>query len=79
MAILGYAVPGAVIAIGILLIAKHVNEVNGWILTGSLSMLVLAYVVRFLAVAWQPIDSGMERNCKQINNASRSLGTTAIQ
>ena len=42
-------------------------------------MLVLAYVVRFLAVAWQPIDSGMERNCKQINNASRSLGTTAIQ
>ncbi|MBK27314.1 MAG: iron ABC transporter permease [Verrucomicrobiales bacterium] len=79
LAILGYAVPGAVIAIGILLIAKHVNEVNGWILTGSLSMLVLAYVVRFLAVAWQPIDSGMERNCKQINNASRSLGTTAIQ
>ena len=42
-------------------------------------MLVLAYIVRFLAVAWQPIDSGMERNCEQINNASRSLGSTAIQ
>ena len=79
LAILGYAVPGAVIAIGILLLAKQVNQATGWIMTGSLSMLVLAYIVRFLAVAWQPIDSGMERNCEQINNASRSLGVTAIQ
>ena len=79
LAILGYAVPGAVIAIGILLLAKQVNQAIGWIMTGSLSMLVLAYVVRFLAVAWQPIDSGMERNCEQINNASRSLGVTAIR
>ena len=79
LAILGYAVPGAVIAIGILILAKQVNISTGWVMTGSLSMLVLAYVVRFLAVAWQPIDSGMERNCEQINNASRSLGSTAIQ
>ena len=79
LAILGYSVPGAVIAIGILLLAKQVNQATGWIMTGSLSMLVLAYIVRFLAVAWQPIDSGMERNCEQINNASRSLGVTAIQ
>jgi|TARA_B100001250_G_scaffold411808_2_gene441360 iron(III) transport system permease protein len=79
LAILGYAAPGAVIAIGILLLSKQVNQATGWIMTGSLSMLVLAYVVRFLAVAWQPIDSGMERNCEQINNASRSLGATALR
>ena len=77
LAILGYAVPGAVIAMGILLVAGQVTQATGWVLTGSLTALVLAYIVRFLAVAWQPIDSGMERNCAQLNNASRSLGATA--
>jgi len=79
LAILGYAVPGAVIAMGILLIAGQVTRTTGWVLTGSLTALVLAYVVRFLAVAWQPIDSGMERNCAQLNNAARSLGATATR
>ncbi|MDG1892067.1 MAG: iron ABC transporter permease [Verrucomicrobiota bacterium] len=72
---LGYAVPGAVIAIGILLVAKQLNMATGWILTGSLALLVLSYVVRFLAVAWHPIDSGMERNCEQFNSAAKTLGT----
>ena len=77
LAILGYAVPGAVIAMGILLVAGQVTRSTGWVLTGSITALVLAYIVRFLAVAWQPIDFGMERNCVQINNAARSLGATA--
>ena len=79
LAILGYAVPGAVIAMGILLIAGQVTRTTGWVLTGSLAALVLAYVIRFLAVAWQPIDSGMERNCAQLNNAARSLGANAAR
>ncbi|MEE2947101.1 MAG: iron ABC transporter permease [Verrucomicrobiota bacterium] len=77
LAILGYAVPGAVIAMGILLVAGQVTRSTGWVLTGSITVLVLAYIVRFLAVAWQPIDFGMERNSVKINNAARSLGTTA--
>ena len=77
LAILGYAVPGAVIAMGVLLVAGQVTQATGWVLTGSLTALVLAYIVRFLAVAWQPIDSGMERNCAQLNNASQTLGATA--
>ena len=79
LAILGYAVPGAVIAMGILLVAKQLNSVTGWVFTGSLTMLVLAYTIRFLAVAWHPIDSGMEQNCEQLNNAARSLGASAAQ
>ena len=70
---------GAVIAMGILLVAKQLNSVTGWVFTGSLTMLVLAYIIRFLAVAWHPIDSGMEQNCEQLNNASRSLGASAAQ
>jgi len=77
LAILGYAVPGAVIAMGILLVAGQVTRSTGWVLTGSITALVLACIVRFIAVAWQPIDFGMERNCVQINNAARSLGATA--
>ena len=38
---------------------------------------MFAYIVRFLAVAWQPINSGMERICDQLNNASRTLGASA--
>ena len=76
LAILGYAVPGAVIAMGVLLVAGQVTQATGWILTGSLMVLVLCYVIRFLAVAWQPIDAGMERNCAQLNQASQTLGAT---
>ena len=76
LAILGYAVPGAVIAMGVLLVAGQVTQATGWILTGSLTVLVLCYVIRFLAVAWQPIDAGMERNCAQLNQASQTLGAT---
>ena len=79
MAILGYSVPGAVVAIGILLFSGQINQLNGWVLTGSFFMLIFAYLIRFLAVAWQPIDSGMEKNCEQFNNASRSLGSSTFK
>ena len=50
----------------------------GYLLTGTLISLTFAYLVRFLAVAWQPIDSGMAKKCDQINQASRILGNSAI-
>ena len=78
-AILGYSVPGAVIAMGILLLSAQINKIYvDILLTGSLLILIFAFITRFFAVAWQPIDSGMERNCKNINDASRSLGIPAI-
>ena len=79
LAILGYSVPGAVVAIGILLFAGQINEWTNWVITGSISMLIFAYLIRFLAVAWQPIDAGMEKNCEQFNNVSRSLGSSAMR
>ena len=78
-AILGYSVPGAVIAMGILLLNGQINYLTDWIMTGSLFLLVFAYIVRFMAVAWQPIDSGMERNCEELNNASRTLGSSTTR
>ena len=64
---------------GILLLSAQINKIYvDILLTGSLLILIFAFITRFFAVAWQPIDSGMERNCKNINDASRSLGIPAI-
>ena len=75
----GYSLPGAVIAIAMLLLVGHFTKFTGWILTGSIGILIFAYLIRFLAVAKQPIDSGVEKYCDQINETSRSIGTTAYQ
>ena len=77
-AIVGYSIPGAVIAIGILLIAGHINNLTNYVLTGSLYLLIFAYIVRYLAVAWQPINAGIESNCDSLNHASKSLGASAF-
>jgi iron(III) transport system permease protein len=85
---LGYAMPGAVVAVGILvpmaafdnLIANWVHSVTGMqvglIITGSLIALVYAYLVRFLAIALQTVDSGLTRITPSMDDAARSLGYT---
>ncbi len=83
---LGYAVPGAVIAIGVLApFAFFDNTLDavfqslfgistGLVLTGSAVGLIFAYVVRYLAVALQSVSSGMERITPSISAAARMLG-----
>jgi iron(III) transport system permease protein len=86
LAVLGYALPGAVIAVGILLplgkldnaIASWAEQQLGWkiglLLTGSMTALIYAYVVRFLAVAFQAIEAGLTRVTPSMDDAARSLG-----
>ncbi len=88
---LGYSIPGAVIAVGILVpfvwmdrqIASVVRATAGTsvglVLTGTVVALVFAYVVRFLAVALNPIDSGFERTCKDLDESARSLGSPPLK
>jgi iron(III) transport system permease protein len=83
---LGYAVPGAVIAIGVLVpLAALDNAVDAWmwaslgistglLLTGTMAALLFAYVVRFLAVALSTIEAGLARIPPSLDNAARSLG-----
>lgn len=85
-AVLGYSIPGAVIAVGILVsfgwIDRHLAALlqqttgvsMGLLLSGSLTALLFAYAVRFLAVALLPIEAGFERQCRNLDEASRSLG-----
>ncbi len=77
LATLGYSIPGAVIAIGILLIVAQINAWLNIALTGSLFLLIFAFIVRYLTVAWQPINAAIETNCDSLNHASKTLGSSA--
>lgn len=91
VSILGYSIPGAVIAVGVLLPFVWVdNQVDalaraalgtstGLILSGTVAALTFAYVVRFLAVALNPLDSGFERLCGNLDETSRSLGAPPLR
>jgi iron(III) transport system permease protein len=85
----GYAVPGTVIAIGLLVpFAAFDNALDAWmratfgmstglLLTGSITLLVIAYVIRFLSPAMGAVETGLEAVKPSVDKASRSLGSTA--
>jgi iron(III) transport system permease protein len=85
---LGYAVPGAVIAVGVLVpLGRLDNALAGWLeetfrvqpgllLTGTIAALVYAYLVRLLAVALQTTDAGLAKITPSMEDAARSLGAT---
>lgn len=72
---LGYAVPGAVIGIGILVPLTLISRNFGVVLTGSMSILIYAYAVRFQAVAYQAVDAGFKKHSPNLLAAARSLGS----
>lgn len=90
MAGFGYALPGTIIAIGVLIPlawADHgliaLFEGFGWdspglLLSGSLVALLFAYTVRFLAVALGSVQSGLEKIKPSLDYAGRSMGYTPL-
>lgn len=73
-AIIGYAIPGAIIAVGILIPAGYLGEKMNYLLIGTIPVLIFAYVVRFLAVAYNPLESSFEKNSISLRESSRLLG-----
>jgi iron(III) transport system permease protein len=86
LAALGYAVPGAVIAVGILIPVTRLDHLlSGWlasafgistglILTGGIAALIYAYLVRFLSVGLQSVEAGLAKITPSMDDAARSLG-----
>ena len=86
VATLGYAVPGAVIAVGVMIpLAAFDNALDarmrewlgistGLLLSGSLFALLFAYLVRFLAVSLQTVEAGLGKIRPSVDDAARSLG-----
>ncbi|MBF0184551.1 MAG: iron ABC transporter permease [Magnetococcales bacterium] len=75
VATLGYALPGSVLAVGVMVSFAWLEKGLGFVLlTGSVAGLLLAYATRFLAVAFGPLESGMERIRPQLAEAAITLG-----
>ncbi len=85
----GYAVPGSVIAVGLLVpLTAFDNGLDGWmrstfgistglVLTGTIAALVYAYVVRYLAVALGTVEAALGKVPPSLDMASRTLGSGA--
>lgn len=88
---MGYAVPGTVIAVGVMLpLAWIDNSIDSWLrtqfgissgllLSGTLVALILAYLVRFLAVSLQTVEAGLGKIKQSIDESARTLGASPGQ
>lgn len=87
---IGYSIPGAVIAVGVMIPVLQLDKfITQWfenllnielnlLLTGTLFVLVYAYTVRFLAVAYNSVDAGFKKIPDGLTEASRSLGKSTF-
>ena len=83
---LGYAVPGSVIAVGVLIPVTRLDhwlaeqwqnwsgDNPGLLITGGIAALLYAYLVRFLAVALQSVGTSLAKITPSMDDAARSLG-----
>lgn len=88
IATLGYGIPGTVLAVGIFIptaaldnwLLAHFSwdEGTASVLKGTVAVLVLAYVVRFIAMAFAATDAGLERISPTQEEAARSLGFSGL-
>ncbi|WP_170334184.1 ABC transporter permease [Ruegeria arenilitoris] len=90
LARLGYAVPGGVIAVGLMVpFASFDNALDAWmrqtfdistglLVTGSIWLLIAAYMVRFLAAALSAYEGGQSTVHANMDAAARSLGQTPL-
>ncbi len=89
LASVGYAIPGSVIAVGILIPLAWLDQqmnlfmrdrfgiLPGLLLTGTMVALVYAYVVRFLAVSYNSVEASLGKITPSMDAASRTLGKSA--
>jgi iron(III) transport system permease protein len=85
LATLGYAMPGAVVALGVLLLVAPLNEAvlsatgGAVLLSGSLFSLMYGYLVRFLAIGFNSIEASLEKITPSMESAARSLGAGSLR
>jgi iron(III) transport system permease protein len=87
----GYAIPGAVIAVGILVPLGQLDNAidqalrstlglsTGLLLSGTIAALVFAYLVRFLAIAFSSVESSLGQIKPHLDDAARSLGCSTTE
>lgn len=91
IASMGYAIPGPVLAIGVLLPFGFIdNSIDQWtratlgystglLLSGTMVALLFAYVVRFLAVALNTVEASVDTITPNMDRAAKTMGVTGIK
>jgi iron(III) transport system permease protein len=87
---LGYAIPGTVVALGLIIplaafdnavsafFKEHFGKGTGLLLSGSAFILLFGYTVRFMAVAYGSIEAGWHRLSPNLDAAARTLGASPL-
>ena len=90
IAALGYAVPGAVLAVGVMVVLgnldngidsmarRHFGLSTGLIFSGTIAAVTFGYLVRFLALALGTVEASLGKITPSMDGASRSLGRGAF-
>lgn len=91
LAALGYAIPGSIIAVGVLIpfaafdsamdnvMRETFGVSTGLLLSGGIAAMVFAYLVRFLAVSQQTLQAGMDRITPSMEAAAATLGASRLR
>lgn len=91
LTVIGYSIPGAVIAIGVIVFFIAIDNNLFWlykwvkedsvklVLSTSVFMLIFAYVIRFIGIGFNSVESGFEKVGKKFFEASRTLGMSVTQ
>lgn len=91
LTVMGYSIPGAVIAIGVIVFFIAIDNNLFWlykwvkedsvklVLSTSIFMLIFAYVIRFIGIGFNSVESGFEKVGKKFFEASRTLGMSVTQ
>jgi iron(III) transport system permease protein len=83
LALLGYSIPGAVVAVGVLVavlaVGRLVEGGGALLVSGSAVALMFGYVVRFMAVGYLSVESGFTRIGENLTAASRVLGAPPMR
>ncbi|MGM0445886.1 MAG: ABC transporter permease [Bacillota bacterium] len=87
IAIMGYSIPGAVIAVGVMIFFLKLDSLinlitsynSGLILSTTIFMLIFAYFIRFLAIGFNSVESGFQKVGSNYFEASRTLGKSITE
>jgi iron(III) transport system permease protein len=79
-ATIGYGLPGSVVAVAVIVPLGWIDRRTGagLLLTGTVIGLLFAYLVRFLALAWGSVESGLLRIPRTLDEAARGLGADRL-
>ncbi len=84
IAAMGYAIPGTVIAVGTLIPVGNLDNFldrwfdTGLLFSGTIVMLIFAYLVRFLAVSFSTVDSSLSKIRPSFDDAASSFGCSPL-